>query len=172
MTQAELAQRLNYSDKSVSKWEHAESLPDIEVLCQLADLYGVTLDFLTHEGNFEDKRRYVKDDGDKRNKIIITALLVTVIWFIATIIFVYIQLYADKSYWQAFLWAIPASCIALLVMNKRWGNRRYGAILSSALTWSLLLCVYLQFLHLKAFPILVLGVPIQIAIVLISNLKR
>ena len=32
LTQAELAERLNYSDKAVSKWERGESLPDIAVI--------------------------------------------------------------------------------------------------------------------------------------------
>ena len=34
-TQQELAQRLNYSDKAISRWEHAETLPDIETLCRV-----------------------------------------------------------------------------------------------------------------------------------------
>ena len=46
LTQLELAEKLNYSDKSVSKWERGESLPDIAVLKEIADLFGVTLDYL------------------------------------------------------------------------------------------------------------------------------
>jgi len=46
MTQAELAEKLNYSDKAVSKWERGESLPDITVIKQFADLFGVTVDSL------------------------------------------------------------------------------------------------------------------------------
>lgn len=46
MTQSDLAQRLNYSDKAVSKWERAESVPDIAVLKKIADLFEVTLDYL------------------------------------------------------------------------------------------------------------------------------
>ena len=38
MTQFELAQRLNYSDKAVSKWERGESVPDIAVLKALTDI--------------------------------------------------------------------------------------------------------------------------------------
>ena len=47
MTQADVAEKLNYSDKSVSKWEHADSLPYISILSALAFLYGVPLDSLT-----------------------------------------------------------------------------------------------------------------------------
>ena len=37
MTQSELAERLNYSDKAISKWERAESMPDVAVLKTIAD---------------------------------------------------------------------------------------------------------------------------------------
>ena len=46
MTQACLAEKLNYSDKAVSKWERGESMPDVTTLVQLADLFGVSLDDL------------------------------------------------------------------------------------------------------------------------------
>ena len=45
-TQLDLATKLNYSDKSVSKWERGESLPDVYILSQIAELYGVSVDFL------------------------------------------------------------------------------------------------------------------------------
>jgi transcriptional regulator with XRE-family HTH domain len=46
MTQIELADRLNYSDKAISKWERGESVPDISVLKAIADLFGVSVDYL------------------------------------------------------------------------------------------------------------------------------
>ena len=46
MTQLDLAEKLNYSDKTISKWERAESTPDIAVLIEIARLFGVTLDYL------------------------------------------------------------------------------------------------------------------------------
>ena len=49
MTQIELAEKLNYSDKAVSKWERGESIPDVIVLKTIADLFGVSLDYLLEE---------------------------------------------------------------------------------------------------------------------------
>ena len=46
LTQAELAERINYSDKSVSKWESGGGAPDIYVLVQLAEIFGVTVNEL------------------------------------------------------------------------------------------------------------------------------
>ena len=51
LTQLEVAEKLNYSDKAVSKWEQGESLPGIEVLYKLAKLYGVSMDYQLVNGN-------------------------------------------------------------------------------------------------------------------------
>ena len=44
LTQQQLADKLNYSDKAVSKWERAEAIPDVIVLKSIADIYGVKVD--------------------------------------------------------------------------------------------------------------------------------
>ena len=45
-TQAELAEKINYSDKSVSKWERGETLPDTAILPDLAEVLETTVDNL------------------------------------------------------------------------------------------------------------------------------
>lgn len=49
LTQLELSEKLNYSDKSISKWERKEGLPDLYTLYLIADLYGITIDQLLEE---------------------------------------------------------------------------------------------------------------------------
>lgn len=46
MTQAELAAKMNITDKAVSKWERDISCPDINSLPKLAELFGVSVDEL------------------------------------------------------------------------------------------------------------------------------
>lgn len=46
LTQMELAEKFNYSDKSISKWENGESLPSVEILHELSTFYGTTLNDL------------------------------------------------------------------------------------------------------------------------------
>ncbi|MBQ8431832.1 MAG: helix-turn-helix transcriptional regulator [Clostridia bacterium] len=46
MTQAELAETLGVSDKAVSKWELGGCYPDVTIFPRLADLFGVSVDFL------------------------------------------------------------------------------------------------------------------------------
>ena len=45
-SQEELAERLNVSRQSVSKWESAQSVPDIDRILQMSRLFGVTTDYL------------------------------------------------------------------------------------------------------------------------------
>ena len=92
-TQQDLAEILQYSDKAISKWEKGDSLPDIEVLYQICNLYGVTLDFLTHEGSLEEKKEYIIPKYEIRNKAIITLLFVIAIWTCGIAAFVAINIY-------------------------------------------------------------------------------
>ena len=50
MSQEELAAALEVSRQSVSKWETNQSVPDLDKIIRLADLFGVTVDQLVREG--------------------------------------------------------------------------------------------------------------------------
>ena len=67
LTQAEFANKLNYSDKAVSKWERAESTPDIIVLKQISDLFGISVDYLLNEHTESEKLVVV--DKKKKSKL-------------------------------------------------------------------------------------------------------
>ena len=105
LTQAELAERFNYTDKAVSKWEKGETSPDIETLYSLCEFYGVTIDYLTHPGNKQDKEEYVIKDSDFNSKVWQTALSVSIIWMVATLIFIYLLIFHKFSFhiWHIFV---------------------------------------------------------------------
>lgn len=171
LTQSEVAQILNYTDKSVSKWEHAETTPPIDILKQLADLYEVSLDYLV--GDYNDNFYDSKYTGKKNttNKIIITILATSLVWLISTILYVYGMVFLQESYWVLFVTAIPFSVIVLFVFNGIWGKREFIFILASILVWSILASIYLSFLEYNIWSVFILGVPMQIAIILWSLLK-
>ena len=52
MTQGELADKLFYSNKAVSKWERGESLPDAEMLQKIADLFNVPIEYLFQDHDY------------------------------------------------------------------------------------------------------------------------
>lgn len=177
LTQADVANALNYSDKSVSKWEHADSLPDISILSALADMYGVTLDFLTHE-DAREQTSYLseKKKPDRERQLTIEVLTVTIVFLCATVLFVYGYCFASvktQDFWTAYIWAIPISALFLWNYNRKWHkNKLESTILLSILLWSLLLCIFLQFGDYKLWLIFILGVPMEIIIVLSSNLTK
>ena len=172
LTQLELAEKLNYSDKSISKWEHGETMPDIEILHKLAEVYGVTLDFLVSSKPVEEKEKlFTKPKENKKNQIIITLLAISFVWILATVIFVYSSLTGADRYWLVFMWAIPVSFIVMICFNKMWGKRKFSFFILSGIVWSLLTCLYLQFLPYNMFLIFLIGLPVQIAIILWSQFK-
>ena len=175
-TQGELAEMLNYSDKTISKWENGDSLPDISVLASLAEIYGITLDDLIHENAAEkvaDKAEE-KKALERYNQWIILSLSVVVVFLIATLIFVYLKLKANIDYWQAFVWAVPVSCLALLWKNRKSekGIKMSKVYRAVVLCWSLLAAVYLQLLEYRVWLIFILGIPVELIIWLSSKLNK
>ena len=86
MTQAELAEKLNYSDKAVSKWERGESVPDVLVLKSIADLFGVSLDYLLEENHTPPKPADETHAADNlRLRTVVTLLSIVTVWFAASV---------------------------------------------------------------------------------------
>lgn len=174
LTQAELAEKLNYSDKAVSKWERAESIPDIMIIKRIADLFHVTVDYLLTADHKNDKDLHIVTKVMKRNRLIITLLSTALVFLIATILFVCFGIYfasLHNSLWMIYILAIPVACIVLLVFNSIWGKHKLNYAIITALLWSALLCVYLIFLPYNIRLIFILGIPAQIIIILWANLN-
>ena len=172
LTQLELAEKFNYTDRAVSKWENGDTLPDLEVLYQLCEFYGVTLDYLTHE----DNAIYVKDNRDELplwSKISIIALTISFVWFLATAVFVISLLrHTNPPLWQAFVWAVPASCLFATFFNRKYFKKRLAFFfIWSIFTWSLITAVYLSFLSMNIWPIFIIGAPVQAILFFWLNIK-
>lgn len=175
MTQIDLAEKLNYSDKAVSKWERGESIPDVMVLKAIADLFGVTLDYLLeedHQIRMEEKQ-IVEPVSPIRSHTVVTLLSELIVWFVATVAFVVIDLIRPGfvGEWLPFAYAIPISMIVWLVFNSIWFNPRRNYLIISLLVWSLLLAVILtvQAWGRTAWQLLFLGIPGQAAILIWSR---
>lgn len=179
MTQIELAEKLNYSDKAVSKWERGESVPDVMVLKAIADLFGVTLDYLLEEEHLppKEEKQEVKEEKPPvsaiRSHTVVTLLSELIVWFIATVAFVVVDMIwpSHMAKWLPFVYAVPVSMIVWLVFNSIWFNTRRNYLIISLLVWSLLLSVALTVLVFgkTAWQLLLLGIPGQIAILIWSR---
>lgn len=171
-TQAEFAQQLNYTDKAVSKWERGDSVPDITVLKQIADQFGVTVDYLLHEHTEQDRVQLAEEVRDKRrNHFLISAIAVLGVWFLALLVFSVVYAATHARLWQAFAAAFPASLVVALVFNSIWGRRRWNYLIISLLIWSVLLLLYLLLLQYNPWSIFLIGIPGQIVVLLSSRIR-
>lgn len=150
LTQLELAEKLNYSDKTLSKWERGESIPDVITLKQLADLFGVSVEVLLCEENtYQEFRPQPKKKGlTKRTIVSISLLSVAIVWLVATITFVILQILSINSVyihpWISFVYAIPVSSIILLVYSCIWGNKFTQFFTTSLVLWTIVMSIHLS----------------------------
>lgn len=179
LTQAGLAEKLNYSDKAVSKWERGESAPDVLTLVQLADLFEVTVnDLLVDPDALPENpgpvervlsnavERTLKRKADKRIILSLSGLLVG---FVALLLFVLLSSLGFSYTWLSFVYAIPVCAIVLLSLRSAWKDFRWNQMLISLIMWGGILSIYISmlvFLKLNWWKLFLLGVPGQAAIIL------
>ena len=175
LTQLELAEKLNYSDKAISKWERGDAIPDVAVLKEIADLFGVTLDYLVsadHDAEETTPRQSVRK---LRNRGLITGMSVLLVWFVATFCFVTTDFAVSnvKLHWLSFIWAAPVSMVVWLVFNSIWFNKKRNFLIISLLVWSFIISLFLTLLPfgLYFWQSFILGVPAQIMILMWSGLR-
>ena len=171
MTQLELAEKLNYSDKAVSKWERGESIPDVITLKTIADMFGVTVDYLLCEHAEDEKPPVTKNT--KKNHVLITLISVVAVWLLGTCAYSFVWIF-EKHLWMAFVVCIPVSSIVLLVFNSIWGRRIWNMYIISTLVWSIFLTVFLGvtvYTKYNIWMIFLIGVPAQIVISLCFGIR-
>lgn len=177
MKQLDLAIKLNYSDKAISKWERGESIPDIEMLYEIAKLFNVTVDYLTEEHNDNEINK------TKNNKIFLRNLLIAImlcvaVFLIATVVFVYATVKDPtlaSSFWLAFVTAAPICCLIIHFYGRKEKYWLVQLISISLFAWTLITTTfcYTLVLELKYFWLLYLiGIPVQAAICLYFFWKK
>ena len=184
-TQAQLAEKLNYSDKAVSKWERGESVPDVLILANLAELLGISVnDLLVDPNALPEQTGAVqhamgqmveKTLKRKANKNTILQLSSLLVWFVALLIFVVLDTVGVPHSYLAFFYAIPADAIVMLSLRSAWQDFRWNRALVSVIAWGSLLSLYMTLLillHFNAWKIFLLGIPGQAAILLWGRLFR
>ena len=171
LTQAELAEKINYSDKSVSKWESGNGVPDVYTLMQLADLYGVTINAFVGEDTPVQHKKKVRG-----LHLLIMLLSSGIVWLVASCIFVALQLLQPgRAWWLAFLYAVVANAVVLLVYGILWKHRLLNFISITTIIWVALTSLYLSVLIITKrmgveaaglWCIFLIGIPLQVLEVL------
>ena len=166
LTQAELGEKLNFSDKSVSKWEKGESLPDIVTLKKMCDIFNITLNDLTSKTSPKQIMR-------KSSKhLLITLLAAGLVWLVATTVFVFLLLFTPNTpkIWLCFIYAVPVTAIVMLVFSCLWAKNIWQFLASTLLIWTSLISLCLTINNI--WYILLIGVPLEILLMLLFFLKK
>lgn len=175
LTQQDLADQLAYSDKTVSKWELGKAIPSVDVLKELADFYGVTVDYLISENDVQIKMDEDKEKKERNNRIIVLFLIGTIIYLIATVVFVWtIMMKSMSPMWQVFIWAtaLAALVVADIVRRRMRTQKIAWLILSSIFVWSFIAGWYFQFLDQNIWYIFIVGAPIEILLVFLMIMRK
>lgn len=168
LTQAELAEKLNYSDKAVSKWERGESVPDIVVLKQLSLFYGISIDKLLSD-NKNIRPKITKNLNKKR--ALVGLLSSGLVWLVAILSFAVLSnLELSFTPWLIYIYAFSVNCIVFVVFASIWKRNLFNAISISFLIWSLLLALYLTLVNVlspvpsRLWQIFLIGIPLQLLV--------
>ena len=189
LTQARLAEKLNYSDKAVSKWERGESVPDVMTLVQLSELFDISVnDLLLDPNELPDNPGRVervmgaaveKTLKRKANKTIILMLSSLLTWFVALLLFVVFSVLDVPKSWLAFFYAVPVDAIVMLSLRSAWKDFRWNRALISIIMWGGLVSLFTSLIVLidlslwtRLWRIFLLGIPGQAAILLWFEIYR
>ena len=169
ITLQDLAEKLNYTDKAISKWERGESTPDIESLSALAKMFNLTVDDLLNE-TFDKEQTLRKEKIRLSKSISKIALGVLTIWLIGTVVFVYnvIRKNEPNGLWMSFIWPIPVSSLLVAVVAFLRKYRIVIPIAASITLWTGLMAIFLQILVMggNIWIIFLVGVPLQAIIII------
>ncbi len=159
-TQAELAEKLNYSDKSVSKWERGDGTPDVFILAKIASLYDITV---------QDLLREKKVPKSRSKRILIHLLSVGLVWLVMTVLFCFARIFQvlPDDAWRVFIYGIPISGIVSVVFSGLWWNRLMVSLSSALIIWGLGLSFVLSFQVESVTLLLVICAVVQVLLTLL-----
>ncbi len=172
MTQLELAEKMNYSDKLISKWERGDAIPVPQALKQLSEIFEVSIDYLfvSHDED-EPQPETLPEKESKIRKEIVMAISIGGIWILAFLLFVILWL-AGHFIWMIFVYAIPISLVTFLVLNSVWKNGKHNCLIVGALIASILLTIYLALYKYNFWQIFLMLIPTELVVFLCGKLKK
>ena len=182
LTQSMVADKLNYSDKAISKWERGDGIPDAYVLSNLAIIYGVSVDTLlsTTKEQLADEPVIEEDISDKelrKKHKYIAILSMGLSLFIAVVTYVVLSIIfkTNTEFLYVLLWGIPVASIVALVFNCIWGKAYNNTYIESVLVWTMAICIIITIDHYVDIPntwlLLLIPFSFQLLIILWNNMR-
>lgn len=174
LTQAELGEKLNYSDKTISKWERGEAIPDAYVLTKMAEIFGVTVDYLlsTHDAWENPNEVEDQEQGISRYSAnVIIAIAVLGVWTMALSVFVLLWL-LGYIVWQSFVVALPVSILTYMVLICVFNRRSHLQFVIAAFVLSMFVLLYFVLPLQKPWQLFLIAIPAIILVFLSCNIRR
>lgn len=175
LKQSELSDAIGYSDKTISRWENGTTVPDITTLVKLANFYGVTLEDLIHENVVEkqEANQKGKSVSDILGNYFMTALGVLTIWVIAAVVHIGLILIQEIDFWQVYILAVPASCLAVYKNSRKSFQLRWLSFTMLSLTViGIIVFFYLLYLSYNFWQMFTLIAPLEGIIALSTLLPK
>ncbi|MDY6367105.1 MAG: helix-turn-helix transcriptional regulator [Clostridia bacterium] len=161
LTQTQFAEKINYSDNTVSRWEHGEITPNLETLEQIAELFEVPIEYIIHEHSAEEMIADTELKARKMKRLQIMLFLIAAVWFCTIALYFCFMTFAKINPWVIFVWAVPVSCMPPLIYSEFMNTRIYPFTFITIAVWSLLAAIYIQFLPYNIYLIFIVGVPVE-----------
>lgn len=171
MTQAEVGEKLNYSDKTISKWERGEVTTDVFVLMEIAALFDVSVDYLIKPHAEIEPIVYNKPSEPHYNTRAITAIAVLGVWTLAFLVFLVLW-WSGYVMWLLPVFAVPVSLVVLLVLQSVFHKGHGNRFIIAAIAVSLVTALYLTFLQNNPWQIFLLLIPISAIVFLAFRIKK
>ena len=173
MSQTELGKTLNYSNKNISKWEKAETTPDIFTLKKLSNIFGITIDTLVSPISTENKEAIqTKKAVPLKWKVYMLTMVDTIIFLLSCIAFSIVSYYSIPNFssWYVFLIALPLIALSIFIFLCCI-QKRVEIISLSMFCWLIILAIYII---LRKSPhiayIFVIGLGVQVFIIALGKL--
>ncbi|MBR1890601.1 MAG: helix-turn-helix domain-containing protein [Clostridia bacterium] len=160
-TQEEVAQNLNYSDNTVSRWERAEICPSVETLQAISDLYNVPLEYLVKENVVKRVENNIRNQ--KIKAFALCAMCISFLLLAITIPYVCLKTFYNLNLWILFVWSVPAAFLIIFAFACAWKKRTFYFVMLTIFIWTFLAALYLQFLQYNLWMLFLIGAPCQLA---------
>lgn len=170
LTQVELSQKIGYSDKAISRWEKGEVSIGIEVLENLAKLYGVPITYFFEEHLDEQAKTIM--EREKNLHLLIMFSLILIVWSIAMLAFFVSKNLSGEYRFRILLWALPLTLYVVRWCLKHYFNNVYFILTSSFCIWFTIVAFFIQFIEYNFWQVFLFGVPVQLTIILIGILNK
>ena len=170
LTQVELAKKINFSDKAISRWEKGEVMPDVETIQKLSEVFNVSVSAILENQECVNEQKV----NSVRQEILSQIFLICEIWIIIPVIYAYLNISKGLNVWQIFVWGIPTTALFLMFQNRKKEKNVLKFVYGTLFVWSFITCLFLQMLASQPWYFFLLGVPIQGVLIVryLFNYKR